>query len=192
MNTSLVAVGSVLDHARRANTDLATSFLNVELILLCDRSGSMITRDAGNQQARYQVEDEIVKALQRQHEGKILLASFSDYAAVHVNGILPQPDGGTQMLDGLKKVRPYVVGDVRVILISDGEPSDNKDKIIQYAVLNFMGRLDTMFAGPRGSQGEQFLKDLARQCGGVMQSNVLQETHLLTERVNQLLLHAGA
>lgn len=190
MNTSLIATGSVIDHAHKLNSDLATSFLDVELILLCDRSGSMAGRDAQSK-ARYQVEDEIVKDLQRRHEGKILLASFSDYATIHVNGILPEPSGGTKMLDGLKKILPYCVGDMRVILISDGEPSDNEEKIVQYGVLHFMNRLDTMFAGPRGSSGEAFLKHLARMCNGTTQTNVLNQTHLLTERVNQLLLHAG-
>lgn len=192
MNTSLIATGSVLDHAKRLNADLATSFLDVELILLCDRSGSMTGRDAAQGKARYQVEDEIVKDLQRRHEGKILLASFSDYATIHVNGILPEPNGGTAMLDGLKKVLPYCVDDMRVILISDGEPSDREEPIINFAVKNLYGRLDTMFAGPKGSSGEAFLKRLARACNGTTQTNVLNQTHLLTERVNQLLLHAGA
>lgn len=193
MNNTMIATGSVVDHAKRMNSDLATSFLDVQLILLCDRSGSMLDKDArslefgSKQKARYEIEDELVAQLQLKHQGKILLASFASYALIHPDGLLPAPSGSTFMLDGLKKILPYTVGDIRVILLSDGEPSDSENQIVSFAMSHYMDKLDTMFCGLLGSPGEVFLKKLAAACMGTHQANVLNHPILLSQRVDFLL-----
>lgn len=193
MNNTMIATGSVLDHARRMNSDLATSFLDVQLIILCDRSGSMLLNDVqaiefgSKKQTRYEVEDKLVSNLQARHQGKILLASFASYGLVHPNGVLPDPSGETKMIDGLKAILPYAVGDMRVILISDGAPHEAESQIISFAMSHYMGKLDTMYAGPQGDPGELFLKRLAAACMGNHQTNILNQPELLSRRVDFLL-----
>ena len=175
MNHTLVATGSVGDVATKQNLSLAHAFVNVKIVVLCDRSGSMVECDAAGGKARFEVEDELVARLQKAHPGQLLLASFNDAGRVHTNGILPSPSGGTLLLAGLKMIQDYLVADVRAVLISDGEPYDDEKEILDYVRANLVHRLDCMFAGPEGSAGAKLMQRIAAAARGVAESDVLDK-----------------
>lgn len=187
-----IAIGSLQDQLRtREATTLAEAFTHVKLIILCDRSGSMMERDAYGGHARYTIEDELVERLQAQNPGKILLASFSSGARLHPDGKLPQPSGGTEMLGGLQLVQPLCVNDVKLALISDGEPTDSPEhEIIAYARQNLAGRLSTYFAGPENSDGAKFMRRLAEACQGASGSDALTKPLQLEKELRLLLKSA--
>ena len=193
-NNLTIATGSVLDTASKRNQSLASAYLNVRLILLCDRSDSMTMSDAGESghEVRYDVEDRIIAKLQREAPGQVLLAGFGDACEIHLNGILPRHAGCTNMLKALKKIREYVVGDICCVLISDGEPTDAEEtEIISYVRQYFGGKLDTAFAGKADSPGAKFLAEVARAARGTSQANALTDILKLEQRLNHLLV-AGA
>lgn len=194
---NLVATGSVADVVNKNNSDYALAFMNVKLIVLADRSGSMLARDVQplefgmSKQARYEVEDKIVRDLQAQHPGQILLASFGAGCQVHPHGVLPLPSSATPMLQGLKLAQAYLTPDIQVVLVSDGEPTDSNEKdLIDYVRVFFMRQLSTAFAGPVGSPGEKLLKKLSEATHGQHTANVLNQPLLLQDQVEKLLLTA--
>lgn len=192
MSNSIVATGSLTDQMQLGEAaNLAEAFLNVKLILLCDRSGSMYIPDAFEGKRRYEVEDGIVRRLQSEHPCQVLLASFTSGAKLHPNGILPKPNGGTQMLDGLKLIRDFCISDVKCCLVSDGEPEETEESIMAFVKQHFAGRLDTAFAGPEGSRGAELMRRIAEAAGGKWSVDALTKPAELTAKLNNM-LGAGA
>ena len=169
--------------------DVALAMLDAKIVLLCDRSSSMLEKDAFNRKARYEVEDQIVKRLQTKYPGQIVLVSFRDWSDIHPNGELPHPSGMTNMTAGLEKAQPLIEAGLRAVLISDGEPDD------PYSVMELAkqlkGKLDVCYVGPEGSGGQQFLHEVARVAMGTFDTNDLKNPQLLEERITRLLLKAG-
>lgn len=188
MNTDLVVkAGSVMDVARGGNVALA--MMDVKVVLICDRSGSMTACDAQGGRARYMVEDEIVARLQKKYPGKIALISFNDFAELCPNGELPQPTGGTSMEAGIDKARPIIEIGAKGILVTDGEP--NSETAVFQSVAGLSGKLDTVFVGNDNASGKAFMERLAKFLHGSFSSNSLKNPELLEQKITQLLLSAG-
>lgn len=179
----LVVKGSIMD----VGGDPTMALMSAKIVLLCDRSISMVELDSDNKQ-RFVVQDKVVSDLQGKYHGQIAIVPFSDSAYLSLNGTLPRPDGSTFMLNALRFVQPIVEAGIHVVLISDGEPTDSKEEILEFAKL-FAGFLDTVFVGRAGSEGDKFLRRVAEASQGDHETN--EATRLLEKTLTRFLLKAG-
>jgi len=73
-----IVKGSLTDIAAQHGHSLAQTFVNAEVVILIDTSGSMDTHDSRGGRKRYDVACEELAALQGNLPGKIAVLSFSD------------------------------------------------------------------------------------------------------------------
>ena len=185
MSTQIVP-GSIQSVAKNGSVALAA--VNAEVVLICDRSGSMAAEDAHGGRARYAVEDEAVENLQKKHPGKIVLIAFADLADMFPGGYLPPPNGSTNMIAGLEMAKPLIEAGLRGVLISDGEPNHPQEAVVAFA-RGIQGKLDTIYVGPEGGQGEKFLKQLAKSIKGSSATYSLKKPPAFLEKgLEQILL----
>ena len=189
MTTSLVPTrGSIQDVGKHG--DMALALLDAKVVLLCDRSSSML-EIARSGKAAYEIEDEVVTKLQAKHQGQVALIAFADDAYLCLDGHLPYPNGNTNMLDAFTKAEPLASAGLRAILITDGMPSHDESEVIQHAQV-FRGKMDCIFVGNELSGGADFLKRLAKSLKGSHSiCDIGKEPKLLEEQLETLLLKAG-
>ena len=187
MNSTALAVvpGSLQALANANNQSLAESFLSADAIILIDVSGSMDAKDTigkyGSRQylpaTRYEAACDELRRLQSSLPGRVAVVSFSD-TVKFIPGGLPNFDaGGTELLAGLKFIHPADDTGVAFFLISDGWPSQ-PEECLRFTK-QFKTPISTIFIGPEGDMGQQFLMQLARATGGkasVKQASELQAT----------------
>lgn len=77
MNTAIVA-GSISAIAQQKNKSIAESFLQAEIVVIVDTSGSMENPDSRGGRSRYETACEELAALQGSLPGKVAVMSFSD------------------------------------------------------------------------------------------------------------------
>jgi len=186
MTKALVAKGSIQEMS--IGMDNAVALMDATIALVCDRSSSML-EDARNGNKRFELEDEIVERLQVRYPGKIALASFSDYAELQPSGILPYPQGMTDMIAALNLIEQLSLVGLKCVLISDGEPNDEQGTLA-YAVqtqLNF----DVIFVGPETSNGAVFMRKLCNVAKGAFHVNDLAKDAALLEQTIVLMLESG-
>lgn len=83
----------------------------------------------------------------------------------YVNCDIPRhADGTTNLTDAIKYLRKLSRRPERIVLISDGEP-DNKDTAM-HEVVQFSVPIDIIFIGQKGSSGEMFMINLAKNTKG--------------------------
>ena len=182
-----IAKGSIKDVA---GGDVAIALMNAKIVLLCDRSSSML-EFARDGKCRAEIEDDIVAKFQAKHPGQIALVSFSDAAELREDGVLPYPGGGTTITSALNLAEPMVDIGMRAVLITDGEPGENEQMVIRSAT-RYKGRMDCIYVGPEVGRGGDFCDRLARAVGGTNTiCDLNKEPELLAERLGQLLLIAG-
>ncbi len=163
MSTGIV-VGSLGAIAKRDNVSIAESFANAECIVIVDTSGSMNTYD-NLTMTRYERACNELKALQNNLPGKIAVLAFSDTVVFCPSGVPQQFHGGTNLAGALQFAKVGDVAGMKFILISDGEPDDEK------AALNvartFKAKIDVIYVGPEAApRGREFLERLAKSMGG--------------------------
>jgi Mg-chelatase subunit ChlD len=166
MNRSITtAKGSIQDISERENMTVAETFMQAEVIIILDYSGSMNAHDARDNQARIDVAAQELKALQEKMPGEIALICFADSVEFSPSGI-PIPVGaGTDLTKALKFVKMADTIDVRFIVISDGEPNDERSALA--VAKTFNNRIDTIFVGSvQYDHGKKFLIKLAAASGG--------------------------
>ena len=100
-NALTTVPGSLAYVAQQGGLTLAESFLNAEMIVLLDQSGSMYARDAGRGRSRYDAADGELARLQAQHPGKIALICFSNAPTFCPGGVPSRDGGGTDMARAL-------------------------------------------------------------------------------------------
>ena len=162
---SQIIPGSLSAIARHQNQSLAQSWLSVEVLLIVDVSGSMLSPDAPGGRKRYDVAVEELKRLQAEMPGKIGVVAFSDSVQFCPSGHPTGSFGNTNMAHALEFVKPADDTGVRFILISDGVP-DSEEKTLSVA-RTFKTHIDTIYIGPERDQGgREFLKRLAEASGG--------------------------
>ena len=183
MDTQIIT-GSIGAVVQQTGKSIAESFINANCIILVDTSSSMGQNDARGG-TRYEVACEELKTLQSILSGKLAILSFSDDVIFCPNGIPYNYNGMTDLARALKFAK---MGDLssgmRFIVISDGEPND-EDEALRIAK-TYKNRIDTIFVGPEGSSGEDFLKKLARASGG--QTVTADRVKELAANVQKLLL----
>ena len=163
MNTQIIQ-GSLSQVAQQNGLSIAETFLNADCIILVDTSGSMSQCDSRNNKSRYDVACEELKKLQASLPGKLALLSFSSDVQFSPNGIPFKYDEMTDLYKALKFAKVADVSGMRFIVISDGEPN-NEQSALDVAK-TYKNRIDTIYVGPDGGEGQAFLKRLANASGG--------------------------
>lgn len=155
--------GSLQHLAQRDNKSLAESFMSASTIVLIDRSGSMDEVDYG--QSRYRRAANELAKLQSSNEGKIAVVAFDHEATFCPSGVSPQPRGGTYIGKALEYVQIADGVVDQFVVISDGDTWDQQETL--QIARSFSTPIHTIFIGPEGSDGEAFLKQLAKVRGGI-------------------------
>lgn len=162
--TNAIIPGSLSHMAKRNNQSLAESFLSADIIVLLDDSGSMMTPDAPNGMTRKEAAKMELSRLQKQHPGKIALVCFADDVVFCPHGDVQYCGGSTDMAKALQFVKVADDCGLKIILVSDGAPNDEKEtlKVAQ----TFTSRIDCIYIGREGGHGMDFLNKLMSITGG--------------------------
>jgi len=156
--------GSLSSIAKRQNQSLAESFLSVDVLLIVDVSGSMLSPDAPGGKTRYDMAVEELKRLQADMPGQIGVVAFSNSVQFCPSGHPTGSFGTTDMAKALEFVKPTDGIGIRFILISDGQPDSAEDTL--RVAGTFKSKIDTVYIGPEGGHGRKFLQQLAAASGG--------------------------
>ena len=188
MSTQIVK-GSLAAIAKDQNSSIAEAFVSADHIILVDVSGSMDMGDAnrnGQHMSRYKAAVNELAALQSSLPGKIAVISFSSYPKFCPSGVPIYQGGGTDLVEALQYVQPADGLVTSFVVVSDGQPDDERATLA--LAKTFKSRIDTVFCGPEGGSGQDFLRQLAAKSGG--QFVVAERTKELANNVKQLLLTA--
>jgi hypothetical protein len=184
MSSQLVK-GSLQDISRTTGKPLAETFLSVDALVLVDTSGSMDAEDCPGDRRRYDVACEQLIRLQKDLPGKVGVISWSSHAIFCPGGIPTFLQGGTDLAGALRFVKAADNTSIKLILISDGEPS-SEDEALKVAG-QFKSKIDCIFVGPENSPGRDFLRRLAAATGGVSVSQSVKDLPNLSTTVTKLL-----
>jgi Mg-chelatase subunit ChlD len=183
-NQQIVA-GSLGAVARKNDTTIAMGFMNVKAFVMVDVSGSMTQGDAGSGRSRYDAACEQLEQLQNAYPGEIAVAAFSNRADFCPSGVPIMQGGMTDMVAALRMMLMANNTDIRLVLISDGEPDNDKETLS--AASKFKSKIDTIFVGNETGPGRQFLKDLAAATGGIAVVNKVSELGHLKDNITRLI-----
>ncbi len=186
--------GSLVDEAGGTSAGaqaVALVLMKTRMIVLCDISGSMSQKDAGDEEieklmSRHEAAQKALDSLQEQNPGKIAVAAFNDSGTGLVpSGQLPPPAGGTPLFSALKNIYPKaIVGDKKFVVISDGEPTDDKEGCIELAKEK-KHPINCIYVGPSGdiTGGRDFMEKLATASGGTFDFVHLSQIYLLEQKI---------
>lgn len=161
-SASLARLARAVDKTDRKSALDFLHFAADQPVLVCDCSGSMGTHDFNDEEAgsRYdRLDRELAAILHEFPEAQIV--AFSD-EPTFARTPLPRIGGGTKVAPAIRlaaSTRPN-----QMIVLSDGEPAD-PDRAID-AARCFGGRIDTIYIGPKGGIGQEFLQRLASAASG--------------------------
>ena len=159
-----IAVGSLSDVAQRQNISLAESFLSAKIVVLLDTSGSMNYGDAPNGKTRKEHAEKALTSIQGRYPGAVALITFASHVEFVPSG-QPSWDGGTTDLTaGLEFVKVADDCGLKIVVVSDGEPDDERSAL--YVAKAFNDKIDVIYCGREGEDGERFLQRLAAESGG--------------------------
>ena len=163
MTTQLVK-GSLGAIAKQSGQSLAQTFISCDVVCIVDTSGSMSSRDAANGDSRYDRACYELATLQGSMRGKIGVISFADRVMFCPNGTPFNLGGMTDLAGALKFAKVADVPGIRFIVISDGEPNSPSEAL--KVAKSYANRIDTIYVGPEGGAGLEFLKRLSSASGG--------------------------
>lgn len=188
MNTAIVP-GSLAAIAKQENKTIAESFVNADLVVIVDTSGSMSTKDSRGGKFRYDVACEELARLQVNHPGKIAVLAFSDDVQFCPSGVPTYFGHGTDMAKALQFAKIADVPGMQFILISDGEP-ENEEKTLEVA-RTYQNKISTIYVGPeQHPTGREFLYRLAMATGGM--GITVDRAKELKSGIEKLLLTDGS
>jgi len=163
-NLSLRPVaGSIAAQSAATNKPLAETFVNADVIVIVDTSGSMSQTD-GTERTRYERACAELEKVQATMPGKICVISFSDECLFCPSGIPWNYGHGTDLAKALKFAKIADVQDMRFIVISDGEPDDEREALTIAG--HYKNHIDTIYIGSQDGGGQNFLARLAQASGG--------------------------
>lgn len=189
MANNAITTGSLSAIAQQNNTTLAESFLSCDVLLLADMSGSMATIDARGGKSRYDVAEADIIRLQEKYQGKVALVVFSSTVQFCPGGVPIRLHGLTDLAAGLRFINPVDDCDIKIIVISDGEPNDEREAL--KVARTFKSAIQTIYIGPETDDygGRAFLEKLANITGG--QHITSESPGLLADNVEKLMLTTG-
>lgn len=170
VNSKQPVAGSIKDVANRTGQLTVDVIMNIELLVVFDRSGSMHTPDAPGGARRWDYAFKELVKLQENNPGKVLLVSFAHDVGPNLNGVPDNAGGGTALDLALQYVA-IADGVVPIVVISDGEP-DSEEATLRAAKF-FHHKIDCIYAGPPDGYGAEFLQRLANATGGTFATTVL-------------------
>ncbi len=161
-----VVPGSQLDAARKAGLTLAQSFLNAELVVLLDNSGSMSSADAPGDKTRRDYAGEQMRRIQGQNPGKVALICFGSFVEYSPGGAVLGVGGGTALHAALEFAKIADNTGLKILVVSDGEPDDETKAL--YIARQYKSKIDVLYCGPENDRtgGRAFLQKLASVTGG--------------------------
>lgn len=162
METAFVR-GSVMDVARREDVSLALAWLNVDLLVIVDRSSSM-KEEALPGRSRYERAQAALRDLQERHPGRIAVIAFNECAELCADGRIPPPRGATSLAPALRMARQVYAPPMRVLIVTDGEVHDEAAALAEAAT--FPVRLEGLYVGPEGGDGAAMLRRICAANGG--------------------------
>lgn len=168
--------GSLSERAGDLNIGIEEAFVKADIVAMIDVSSSM--SDMVNRSTRWELATKELEKIQEAYPGRVALLSFSSHVRFHPDGKPDHPSGMTKMTECLELARMADVPGMTFILISDGEP--NNDWSALEEAKKFENKINTVFIGPDGDYGEQFLRDLAAATGGEHATSVRIERDLLS------------
>jgi len=180
-----IVFGSLGYIAQHSRLSIVESFLNVDAILIVDISASMLERDCQYGHTRYAVAVQELERLQRAQPGKVAVIEFACTALFAPGGIPSQPSGTTNLTGALQYVKPADGCGIKIILISDGDP-DNELTALDVA-RSFKTKIDTVYIGPEGGHGADFLRRLSAATGGLNVTQDVRAIAHLSDTVTKLL-----
>ncbi len=164
MNTAIIP-GSLGALAKQKGESIAETFVNADLIVIVDTSGSMASSDSRGGKSRYDVACEELAQLQNAHPGKIAVLSFADSTIFCPSGVPTYFGSGTDMAGALHFAKIADVSGMQFILISDGEPNDEQKTLA--VAKTYRNKISTIYVGPEEHPtGRDFLQRLAAATGG--------------------------
>lgn len=163
--TTAIVPGSLSAIAKQENKSIAETFVNADLIVIVDTSGSMEGLDSRGGKSRYDVACEELAYLQANHPGRIAVIAFSNDVMFCPTGIPTYFGSGTDMAKALQFAKIADVPGMQFILISDGEP-DELQATLEVA-RTYRNKISTIYVGPESHPaGRDFLNRLAAATGG--------------------------
>lgn len=187
MNNQIIP-GSLAAIAEQENKTIAETFVNADLVVIVDTSGSMNTHDSRGGRSRYKVACEELAAIQANHPGKIAVIAFSNFPMFCPDGIPHYFGEGTDMAEALRFAKIADVPGMNFILISDGEPDDCSTTLS--IARTFQNKINVIYVGPEDKpSGRKFLEELAAATGG--QSVTADRAKELKASIEKLYLTAG-
>lgn len=167
MSTSIVA-GSIAAMAGRTGRSIAEQLLDAEHVVLVDVSPSMEAHDSRGERERLRVAQEELARLQAEFPGKLAVYAFAGECRPVPGGVpafLPGLAGsGTDLAGALRTVKRLDGLGLRFVVISDGEPNSEHESLTEARA--FTSPISTIFVGPEGGSGQDFLRRLATAAGG--------------------------
>ena len=163
--TGSIVPGSLSSMATLNNQTLAETFLNADVVVIVDVSGSMGSQDAGDGMTRFEKACSELALLQQRNQGKVAVIGFSNDPMFYPGGKPSFMGAGTRMDDALAYAKVADVDGMAFFLISDGEPSSRVDAL--NVASQYKNKINTIYVGPEGGEGQKFLARLAEASGGV-------------------------
>jgi len=161
-----IVPGSIGAIAQQSGKSLAESFVNADVVVIVDTSGSMDAHDSRDGRTRYDIACVELAGLQNNLPGKIAVISFSHDVTFCPSGVPTYFGGDTDLAGALKYAKLADVTGMRFILISDGEPNDENEAL--RAAKTYKNKIDVIYVGSETSPtGRAFLEKLARASGGM-------------------------
>lgn len=185
INQQSIVAGSLGNVAKKNGTSIAAGFMNAKAFVMVDVSASMGTSDAGGGLTRYEVALVQLTKLQDENPGEIAVGAFANRAEFCPSGIPINQNGMTDMAAALKMMLMADNTDIRLVLISDGEPNDETETL--KIARKFKSKIDTIFVGNEQAAGREFLRKLAAATGGVAVVNKVEQLDLLSENITRLI-----
>lgn len=179
--------GSLQSQANKQAITVAQAFIEAEIVVLLDVSASMTAQDGYpyNLDSRHRKACNQLAMLQKDNPGKVALVCFDDRQTFEASGIGRQPNGSTDIAGALSFVHKADGTGMRFVLISDGEP-DCEELAIAMAQ-QFKSKISTIYIGPEGGQGADFLRRLSAVTGGQFSNNGTAGILNLSATVERLL-----
>lgn len=166
MSNQAIVTGSLSAISQSTGKSLAESFMNADVVIALDCSGSMDSHDApGNKSRRVMAQEQLTR-LQSSNQGKIALVCFANYAVFSPAGIPVECGGTTNLAGALSYIQPCDNTGMKIIIVSDGSP-DDPEKALTIAK-QFKTPIQTVYCGPEDDRegGRAFLERLAASTGG--------------------------
>ncbi len=165
MENHQLVPGSISALAKSQNTSIAETFINADVIVMVDTSGSMASRDSTGGRSRYEVACDELATLQASLPGKIAVIAFSSNVQFCPSGVPFNFGAGTNMTRVLQFAKVADIPGMRFILISDGRPDEPSETLSM--ARRYTNKIDVIYVGPESdSNGRMFLEQLAAATGG--------------------------